>query len=59
MMQEVIAISLAEHYPHIDIETIKYMVEQFKGRQDELMNYLERETPIECEDSQAGVWCCL
>jgi len=47
MMQEVIAISLAEHYPHIDIETIKYMVEQFKGRQDELMNYLERETPIE------------
>jgi len=47
MMQEVIAISLAEHYPHIDIETIKYMVEQFKGRQDELMKYLERETPIE------------
>jgi len=47
MMQEVIAISLAEHYPHIDIETIKYMVEQFKGRQDDLMKYLEREARFE------------
>jgi len=47
MIQEVIAISLAEHYPHLDMETIKYMVEQFNGRQDELMDYLEREAKIE------------
>jgi len=60
MMQEVIAISLAEHYPHIDIGTIKYMVKQFKGRQDELMNYLEREAPHEQLFKESFVeGCCV
>ena len=57
MMQEVIAISLAEHYPHIDIDTIKYMVKQFKGRQDDLMKYLEMEVPSEQYDKERLVEC--
>jgi len=47
ILEEVVAISIAEHYPDLDMGTIKYMVRQFKGRQDELLNYLEREVPYQ------------
>jgi len=41
MMQEVVAISIAEAFPNMEKETINFMVAHFKGRQDELMKYLE------------------
>jgi len=43
ILQEIIAISIAEHYPHLVMSTIRYMVRKFKGRQDELMDYLDNE----------------
>jgi len=42
LMQEVVAISLAEAYPNMKKDTINLMVAHFKGRQEEMVKYLER-----------------
>jgi len=50
MMQEVVAISIAEAYPNMEKDTINFMVAHFKGRQEELMKYLERDAVPTSQD---------
>jgi len=41
LMDEVIAISIAEAYPELDQDSIRVMVRHFRGRQEELLKYVE------------------
>jgi len=41
LMGEVVAISITESYPELDLDSIRVMVRHFRGRQEELMKYVE------------------
>ena len=52
MMDEVVAISIAEAYPQLELGSIRVMVRHYRGRQEELLKYAESQVML---SGQKGV----
>jgi len=46
MMDEVVAISIAEAYPQLELGSIRVMVRQYRGRQEELLKHVESQVML-------------